>query len=173
MFELTWKFDDKVLAAYRDLATTAKAKVDTFVNGTFRQHIEQQVQNRLVFTPGAAESPLHWTPAKVQDKPPNTRWGYYSKQKAAYFATNGFGRGIPSVRSGALNRSYRVITTTQGIAIFNVAPYAKFVVGEYQQPFHRNTGWQLADPIAADILLQSVSFLADAWFDIMRLKPLT
>lgn len=97
-------------------------------------------------TPGPVHRPIRWTPAASQNKPPNTRWGYYSKQKAAYFATNGFGRGIPSQRSGKLESDWTVTTKLEtdasGVfAIENQASYAQFVVGVDQQGFHAITGW--------------------------------
>jgi hypothetical protein len=97
-------------------------------------------------TPEPAKHPIRWTPAKQQNRPPNTRFGYYSKQKAAYFATNGFGRGIPSPRTGTLKESWEVRTRIESDAsgeftIENSAPAARYVIGKDQQRFHAITGW--------------------------------
>ena len=62
----------------------------------------------LHIEPFGVARPIKWTPAQNQDKPPNTRWGYYSKQKAAFFAKKGFGRGIPTGRTHKLVQSWEV-----------------------------------------------------------------
>lgn len=86
---------------------TDKPRVPRAVIGKAQQW---QAQTLAAFQtqPGSPKHPLRWTPAKNQNRPPNTRWGYYSKQKAAYFATNGFGRGIPSRRTGKLVKQWIV-----------------------------------------------------------------
>lgn len=85
--------------------------------------------------PGAVKYPIAWKSAK---------------QRKAYFATDGFGRGIPTQRSGALGGGWRVTVVyapnkITSIAARNDVPYRRFVTGEDQQPFHRNTGWQKDD----------------------------
>lgn len=74
------------------------------------------------------------------------------RQERAFFATNGFGKGIPTQRTGALNASWESVSLTvaslgTSILIWNSQKYAKFVVGTFtsiapMQRFHRNTGWQ-------------------------------
>lgn len=83
-------------------------------------------------------------------------------QRMAFFASGGFGKGIPYQRSGALADGWTIDVTTEGgiftIKIRNPAPGAKFVYGSLaknpaaarrpQQQFHRDTGW----PLAVDII---------------------
>jgi hypothetical protein len=74
------------------------------------------------------------------------------KQRRAFFATNGFGRGIPTKRTGALNDGWNSFSETitglgTRVLIWNSQGYAQFVVGRFtpsghMQRFHRNTGWQ-------------------------------
>jgi hypothetical protein len=74
------------------------------------------------------------------------------KQRKAFFATNGFGRGIPTKRTGALNDGWHSFSETitglgTKVIIWNSQSYAQFVVGRFtpsrhMQRFHRNTGWQ-------------------------------
>lgn len=81
-----------------------------------------------------------------------------AKQRRAYFATDGFGKGIPYRRTGKLQQGWNVTVdkTDNGFAVVvsNPAESAKFVVGSlaqnrgdalrFMQRFHMNTGWQPA-----------------------------
>lgn len=120
------------------------------------QQIRPGALDELGYTPGKSKSPVRWTPAAIQDKPPNTQFGYYSKQKAAYFATNGFGKGIPYQRTGRSAKSWFVRSSTKDNVYFlNIGTSwkdAKYVYGDLlvkdanramrpMQGFHRDTGW--------------------------------
>jgi len=89
------------------------------------------------------------------------------KQRLAYFATDGFGAGIPYRRTGSMTGSWTVegieLSNAYDIVVKNPVPYAKFVVGllstaqsPYMQRFHKITGWQPAYP--------TVQF----WFETMK-----
>jgi len=83
------------------------------------------------------------------------------KQRRAYWASGGFGAGIPHKRSGGLTAAWEVVTerTSTGfrLVVRNLADGARFVVGSlakdivaasrFQQRFHTITGWKLASPI--------------------------
>ncbi len=82
------------------------------------------------------------------------------KQRRAFFATNGFGRGIPYKRTGKLNKSWEVflVDAPGGIAVrlSNTTPYAQFVVGRVKprgkdpmQVMHKITGWKPVSPLFA------------------------
>lgn len=84
--------------------------------------IQQQLQQwqttlltALQKQPGSPNYPIRWTPAANQNRPPNTRWGYYSRQKAAFFATDGFGRGIPTRRTGAVSQAWSITVNYEQI----------------------------------------------------------
>jgi hypothetical protein len=88
------------------------------------------------------------------------------KQRRAYFATDGFGAGIPYQRTGKLAAAWRVITerTANGfrLLIENPLDAARFVYGSlaknpqaarrFQQQYHAKTGWIFAQPIVMDWL---------------------
>ena len=118
------------------------------------------VRDELAYPPGPVHYPIQWTS---------------EKQRKAFFATDGFGRGIPTRRTGYVNRSWvytPIKTPDGGILVFrNTAPYAKFVFGSFddvkpKQRFHTNTGWtslhtqtgriidQLADSVHEEIQRQ-------------------
>ena len=115
--------------------------------------IEPELLDELRTQPGKVKYPIAWTS---------------EKQRRAFFATNGFGKGIPYKRRGKLAASWEVNTKARGgafvLEVRNPAEAAQFVYGTLnqrsltaaakpQQQFHRNTGWQLA--------ARTVNF----WFD--------
>ena len=53
------------------------------------------------------------------------------RQQSAFFATNGFGKGIPTGRSGRYEEGWVVDEITNGFALFNPSPAAA-ISGYYQ-----------------------------------------
>lgn len=51
------------------------------------------------------------------------------KQKRAYFATNGFGRGIPTKRSGGYQKGYNVVRREDGADVRNPLAHAGYIGG--------------------------------------------
>ena len=103
-----------------------------------------EMSDALSPVPGAVKYPIDWTS---------------EKQRRAFFATNGFGKGIPTKRTGKLGKSWTMTSEdvnegTHGgaeILISNSASYAKYVIGappgfKPMQGFHLNTGWQALEP---------------------------
>ena len=109
--------------------------------------VESPFLDALMQKPGPAKKPIDWTT---------------DKQQAAYFASDGFGGGIPTHRTGALSDAWTVTISRAGNQFLFVAenplPASKFLFGSlaknrkralrYQQRFHANTGW----PVATDIV---------------------
>jgi hypothetical protein len=94
---------------------------------------------RLKTEPGKPNYPIRWTS---------------EKQRRAFFATKGFGRGIPASRSNPSvvleGWDAEFIPTPDGgiLAITNDVPHMKYVQGDLAQGFHRDTGYvQLEDVI--------------------------
>ena len=141
-----------------DLKALQKA-VSNAGASTMRFFDAQTIAKDLSPVPGKVKYPIEWTrSAQPAGRAPNMYDGTYSKQKAAFFATDGFGKGIPSKRSGKLGKSWRMesepINTAfeTGIELVttNKAKYAPFVLGappgiKPMQQFHRNTGWQAVE----------------------------
>lgn len=99
---------------------------------------KSRVLARLRVEPGAVKRPIDWTT---------------QKQMNAFFATDGFGRGIGAPRTHALSQGWKVdidFGLDMEISVYNKHDYAQFVVGDRQQQFHKNTGWQPARPIMDD-----------------------
>ena len=51
------------------------------------------------------------------------------KQRRAYFATEGFGRGIPTRRTNEYVQAWQIIKTENGYMLTNPLPQAKFIGG--------------------------------------------
>ena len=101
-----------------------------------RRH-ESDILDDLSHTPGRVKYPIDWTS---------------ERQRRAFFATNGFGHGIPYKRSGRMNEGWQIIILRGKdfieMRIINRVPYTQFVVGRLRprgknpmQRFHLNTGW--------------------------------
>ncbi len=93
------------------------------------------VEEALGQEPGAVAYPIQWKS---------------ERQRKAFFASDGFGKGIPYQRIGTLVQAWEV-TVVPGsdefpaaIEVRNFDPAVQFVQGIWQQPFHRNTGWVYA-----------------------------
>ena len=97
--------------------------------------------------PGPVKRPIQWTS---------------ERQRRAYFATNGFGAGIPYRRKGKLAAAWIMEVRDKSIVIENPSRIAKYVYGSlaqdrsaalrFRQRFHSNTGWQPATDTAAEFL---------------------
>lgn len=92
------------------------------------------------------------------------------RQRRAFFATDGFGHGIPYRRTGGLARAWKVTTvfTSDGgeIVASNDNPASDFVQGDRAQRMHLATGWPQAAPIYAKYLPVYEDALIDFWFTI-------
>jgi len=66
------------------------------------------------------------------------------KQRRAFFATGGFGGGIPYSRTGEFFRAFDVLSNRRDLStrIVNTADFAKYIIGDRQQKFHKNTGYR-------------------------------
>ena len=97
--------------------------------------IRPEVMKAVTLVPGPPKYPLRWAS---------------EKQRRAFFATNGFGKGIPYKRTGQLIAAWQVKVSVRGvgggrgggvITVENPAKAARYVYGPQQQPFHLDTGW--------------------------------
>lgn len=95
-----------------------------------------------------------------------TRWKS-DKQRRAFFASNGFGAGIPYRRSGRASRGWQATfdnTPTGGtLTIEHEWPQIVFVQGDYQQPFHQDTGWVRLDDVVDDFEREAIDVGVEVW----------
>lgn len=115
---------------------------------------KSRILQRLRVEPPSPNYPLRW---KTE------------KQRRAFFATDGFGRGIPTRRTGALARGWTVeIDDSELIAldVFNRQPYTTFVEGDDQQPFHMDTKWLYAPQIMSDEIERFEDVMIETYFTV-------
>lgn len=151
MIRMDVTVDTDVLDAISDAAQTAPRRMNKAYKRTTKR-LRQRILDDLREYPGPVKRPFRWKS---------------DRQRRAYFATDGFGWGIPYVRTFALRDSWqtRISDTTDG-AIFEVennANYARFVMGDDQQPGHLATGWNSAAEIVSRYREQATDILIDTW----------
>lgn len=105
---------------------------------TFNTQIKPGLLDELRYYPGPVKYPFQFGTAR---------------SRRAYFATNGFGNGIPYHRTGALAAGWRtdVFMSDNAVAmsVSNPVKATPYVIGRYQVAGHRNTGWPLFAPTVA------------------------
>ena len=146
MLRATARINAKPLENVREFVRNFDNEVFQIAQFSYASALEEaaDVLNR---DPGPVKHPIKWTS---------------DRQRRAFFASNGFGRGIPTQRTGRVRSWVAVIERTRGGTItarlVNPVSYARFVYGDLnfksravalkpQQQFHRNTGWPLAQPV--------------------------
>jgi hypothetical protein len=127
------------------MQTAYKRAVDRFIARPMLAELRRE--------PGPVSRPIEWQS---------------ERQRRAYFATDGFGGGIPSRRSGKLLRGFRVEINgvpREGVVLMltNKVPYTRYVMGDDMQKMHIRTGWQPYASIVARYREQSTAVLIDTW----------
>lgn len=95
---------------------------------------------------------LQYYPNRVQHGEGNPYQWASEKQRRAFFASDGFGRGIPSRRTDSLRFGWRVNSWASGTktTIVNTEPHALFVMGDAQQQGHIADRWKHYSQVIAD-----------------------
>jgi hypothetical protein len=91
----------------------------------------------------------HYPPRRTHGKGNPYQW-QSEKQRRAFFATKGFGKGVPSQRTGELSRGWQASVDPYRKTLFNRVPYAKFVMGNDQQRGHTKDGWRKLGKVILD-----------------------
>lgn len=143
-----------IFSAVRETAQTSALMRRSFEQNTRR--IGLQALNEVRRYPGPVRLPIEWA-SDVQRK--------------AFFASDGFGRGIPTRRTGALRDAWRLAyqfsRAEDFMVLENTSPKAIYVIGELQQPFHRNTGWMTVDETMARYQRILEDVLIDTWVTVV------
>lgn len=154
MYSASLQIDDDIIDAIENNAGKLPALMETAFKRQARR-IKSQLLTALRTEPGPVKYPIQWAS---------------ERQRRAFFASNGFGRGIPTRRTGALVNAWEVnfvsVGNTYELIAENSKPYARYVIGAQQQPFHRNTGWYKADNILTDATIKAQEALIDTWFTV-------
>lgn len=151
MIKVDVTVDTDVLEAIREAAQDAPRRMNKAYKRKIKR-LRQQLLDELREYPGPVKRPFRWKS---------------ERQRRAYFATDGFGWGIPYVRTDALKASWTThIRDQKDGAVFEVenrAPYAIYVMGDWQQPGHIQTGWSSAAVIVAKYRERATDELIDVW----------
>lgn len=111
--------------------------------------------SRITREPGRPIYPLRWQT---------------ERQRRAFFATRGFGRGIPYRRTGGLLLGWTVDVdkTKEGVDVVmrNPSEVAHFVQGDRAQKFHRDTGWVQVDDVMSDFYREAEDSTAEIWYEV-------
>lgn len=92
------------------------------------------------------------------------------KQRRAFFATNGFGRGIPTIRTHALSKGWKTDLKTSAVgglftAVNNV-PYKRFVQGLQAQRMHINR-WKQESEVIPRYQQEAQVILRETWRTVL------
>lgn len=110
---------------------------------------------RLKTVPGAPRYPIRFTTPL---------------QQRAFFASKGFGRGIPASRSNppAVLEAWEAafVPTSDGgiIGLYNDAPHMEFVQGARAQGFHIDTGYVQLDDVEQEAFAEMQDVAIAQWF---------
>lgn len=150
------QIDDDVLIALKEAIKQSPSIVNTaFERALSRRGIKQAMLADIRNAPAQPKYPIRWKS---------------ERQRRAFFATDGFGKGIPYQRTGGLQRSWRVTTkTTTDAGVLSLetdVPSAIYVQGDFAQPFHLDSGWPQVGDIVAKYDPILTDTLIDVWYSV-------
>jgi len=154
MYKLYAPPNPRFLSAFRDLYPRAQKQFRVELQTTVKPVLQKQVDATFGSDPGPVKYKIKWET---------------EKQRQAFFASDGFGNGIPYKRTRQLEDSWVIEVSTQMrtdlITLRNPKSYAKYVYpGSRQQKFHRNTGWgKNFDKYLRDLERTEDIEIANAW----------
>lgn len=155
MFYASLALDLDVVRAVRSASTRVPEVAADYFAQTVMPTLTLAVDQHVAPYPGPVKYPFQFASVK---------------SRKAYFATRGFGKGIPSRRTGFLGDSWVVRIDRRRvegiITLRNIAAYADYVLGHvHQTPGHATTGWG-GVPLAqglAQFEQTAINQLVDAW----------
>ncbi len=154
MFNVVVTVPVDVFAAINDQVQQTPVLMERAYNRA-TSRLRSRLLEQLRQQPGAVHYPIRWASLR---------------QKRAYFATDGFGHGIPYQRTGELARSWHIefssLDNGGAITIWNNAPSEVYVEGYDQQPFHADTGWPFAPALIGEFSELATEVLIQTWFTV-------
>lgn len=146
------RVDASVLDAIRETARKAPGLMTTAYTRATRR-LRARMLNDLRQAGKPVVYPIRWQSAK---------------QRRAFFATNGFGGGIPSQRTGALEAGYDVVvapldSNAAALVITNNQSHQPFVSGDRVQLMHIDRWVQTVD-VAIEYEAEANDVLTVTWY---------
>lgn len=123
------------------------------------------------FIVGDERHGLKHAPSRKQHGENNPYQWQSEKQRRAYFASDGFGGGIPYQRTGDLTDAWTYTESDSNwtsVTIFNPLDQASFVVGDNQQRGHIADGWRhYLDVVKSNVngAIKAAQRAVDAWIN--------
>lgn len=132
--------------------------------------LEQRTLRTLKRPAPPVKRPIQWTS---------------EKQRRAFFRSRGFGKGIPTKRTGALQDGWKGFieddireglftiyndATTRDYFTGELVFYEKYVSGVEMQPFHRNTGYVPSQNILSDAMVSAEDIIIQTWWEVNNAK---
>lgn len=149
----TVKLAKDITAAVSEVRRYAPKEIRRETGLIARGPISLSLIRRLGRDPGHVKYPYDWQT---------------HKQRAAYFATDGFGRGIPTRRTGAEQRGWDVkVGEGSTILVENDREYSSYVQGADQQSGHVQTGWENVDDVLPEYVPRYENAMIDGWFRVV------
>lgn len=154
MITVTITVDYKTLAQIEHNILDAQRQFKTLLSKRVNAHAARALHD-IRNAPSSPKYPIEWQS---------------ERQRKAFFASKGFGRGIPYRRTGKLQASWAIeknFDLNSGkMDLVNNAPEAVYVQGDIVQRMHLASGWPQVDDVANkyDVLLADT--IVKTWDEI-------
>lgn len=164
MFRMKVEIGDYILTTMQDLSTSVQPIFRDLLQTDVKPAVQKSVEKHLATYPPPRE------------KLPPFEFAS-DRSRKAYFATNGFGKGIPYKRTNTLAKGWDTKVSSKFsnnlITISNVQPYSTYVYGPRQIPGHAQTGWgkdfdKMAGVIQDDAEEAIVKAWGKAWDTVVK-----
>lgn len=162
MFSFDFDVDTDILEAWHDAIVQSPQTTRVFIEGTVLGDIRRKVAVVDVY-PGPVVYPIEWTSEPQQR--------FYFGFVAEYDAN---GDIIPYERAGTFfdDVTVELDPLSLNLMITNPNPVARYVIGDDQQKFHANTGWENPSEQYLVILIEAQDDIMDAWIEIIDWRNL-
>ena len=155
MIKVNLLIESDILSALNEQISQLPAITRGAVSRVYRRYRARIIKDLAAY-PGPVKRPIRWKS---------------ERQRKAFFASNGFGHGIPYQRTGNLGKSWKVSTSVKkdvgAFVVENTSNYVQYVQGDYQQPFHLDTGWKAAAPIIVKYETLIGEALIEEWITLV------
>lgn len=162
MFTFEIDTDADIVEAWRDAIEQSPQTTRVFIEGSILGDVQRKVDAVNVY-PGPVVYPIEWTSEKQRR--------YYFGFVAEYDAN---GDIIPYERAGTFfdDVAVELDPLSLDLKITNPNPVARYVIGDDQQKFHANTGWENPSEQYLVILIEAQDDIIDAWIEIIDWRNL-
>lgn len=188
MIEVEVTVPSEALERLNDAIRFMAERVVEIVEQDVVRELRSYAKRELAREPGEPQYPLNWKSEKqriymlnyAEVERPYQRTHELASSWDIMFGVGGMavsygiwtGRPVGTaqmaglVSAASVRRAIASGEATLSISLANWADYAQFVIGEWQQPFHADTGWPAVaedSPVLEDIRTLAAYLLEEAW----------